>query len=185
MSHPTTIVMRDEVEQAQRSISDLFAGIGGTRLGFESAGGRCVFTSEWDRFARKTYEENFRDDITHVFATDIRDVNAPWDIPDHDVLLAGFPCQPFSLAGVSKKNSLGREHGFLDETQGTLFFDIARILKFNRPRAFMLENVKNLRGHDKGRTFEVILKVLEEELATRFPIESSTQTGFLSTASGL
>ena len=143
---------------------DLFAGIGGTRLGFESVGGRCVFTSEWDRFARKTYEENFRDDPTHVFATDIRNVNAPSDIPDHDVLLAGFPCQPFSLAGVSKKNSLGRDHGFLDETQGTLFFDIARILRFNRPRAFMLENVKNLRGHDKGRTFEVIFKVLEEEL---------------------
>ena len=95
---------------------DLFAGIGGTRLGFESAGGRCVFTSEWDRFARKTYEENFRDDITHVFATDIRDVNAPWDIPDHDVLLAGFvpavqPC------GSVEENSLGREHGFLDETR--------------------------------------------------------------------
>jgi len=146
------------------SFIDLFAGIGGTRLGFESAGGRCVFTSEWDRFARKTYEENFRDDPTHVFASDIREVEAPWNVPDHDVLLAGFPCQPFSLAGVSKKNSLGREHGFLDKTQGTLFFDIARILKFNRPRAFMLENVKNLLGHDSGRTFEVIRSVLEDDL---------------------
>ena len=143
---------------------DLFAGIGGTRLGFESVGGRCVFTSEWDRFARQTYEENFRDDATHVFASDIREVEAPWHVPDHDVLLAGFPCQPFSLAGVSKKNSLGREHGFLDKTQGTLFFDIARILKFSRPRAFMLENVKNLVGHDGGRTFEVIRSVLEEDL---------------------
>lgn len=143
---------------------DLFAGVGGTRLGFESVGGRCVFTSEWDRFARRTYEENFRDHVAHVFSTDIRQVEAPWQVPDHDVLLAGFPCQPFSLAGVSKKNSLGREHGFLDRTQGTLFFDIARILKFCRPRAFMLENVKNLVGHDHGRTFAVIKQVLEEEL---------------------
>ena len=152
------------VETGKFSFVDLFAGIGGTRLGFESVGGRCVFTSEWDRFARRTYEENFRDDVSHVFASDIREVEAPWQVPDHDVLLAGFPCQPFSLAGVSKKNSLGRQHGFLDKTQGTLFFDIARILEFSRPRAFMLENVKNLVGHDGGRTFEVIRGVLADEL---------------------
>lgn len=142
---------------------DLFAGIGGTRLGFESAGGRCVFTAEWDRFARQTYEANFPPDCRHVFATDITQVEAT-SVPDHDVLLAGFPCQPFSLAGVSKKNSLGRAHGFLDETQGTLFFDIARILEAKRPRAFMLENVKNLVGHDRGRTFSVIRRTLEDEL---------------------
>ena len=139
---------------------DLFAGIGGTRLGFESAGGDCVFTAEWDRFARQTYEANFKDSGSHTFETDITKV-ASEDVPDHDVLLAGFPCQPFSLAGVSKKNSLGRSHGFLDETQGTLFFDIARILETKRPAAFMLENVKNLRGHDGGRTFRVIMDTLE------------------------
>jgi DNA (cytosine-5)-methyltransferase 1 len=142
---------------------DLFAGIGGTRLGFEAVGGRCVFTAEWDRFARTTYAANFDDDPGHVFTTDITKVDVH-GIPDHDVLLAGFPCQPFSLAGVSKKNSLGRAHGFLDETQGTLFFDIARVLASKRPRAFMLENVKNLAGHDKGRTFSVIRRVLEEDL---------------------
>lgn len=146
------------------SFIDLFAGIGGTRLGFEGAGGRCVFTAEWDRFARKSYEENFRDPVSHRFASDIREVNTPCEVPDHDVLLAGFPCQPFSLAGVTKKNSLGRAHGFLDETQGTLFYEIARILKNNRPRAFMLENVKNLRGHDSGKTFSTIMQVLEDDL---------------------
>lgn len=143
---------------------DLFAGIGGTRLGFEAVGGHCLFTSEWDRFARKTYESNFCTETRHIFASDIRDVSTPWEIPDHDVLLAGFPCQPFSLAGVSKKNSLGKPHGFLDQTQGTLFYDIARILRFNRPRAFMLENVKNLRSHDGGKTFSTIMRVLEDEL---------------------
>lgn len=143
---------------------DLFAGIGGTRIGFEAAGGRCLLTSEHDRFARRTYEENFRDDAAHQYVGDIRTIEAPWEIPDHDVLLAGFPCQPFSLAGVTKKNALGRGHGFMDETQGTLFFDIARILNFSRPRAFMLENVKNLLSHDRGRTFSVIRHVLEEEL---------------------
>lgn len=142
---------------------DLFAGIGGTRLGFEAAGGSCVFTSEWDRFARLTYENNFRDGDLHPLAHDIRDVETN-EVPDHDVLVAGFPCQPFSLAGVSKKNSLGRAHGFLDETQGTLFFDVARIIEGKRPRAFMLENVKNLASHDRGHTFEVIRHVLESDL---------------------
>lgn len=138
---------------------DLFAGIGGMRLGFESAGGSCVFSSEWDRFARQTYEANFND-VPHG---DIREVTAD-QVPDHDVLLAGFPCQPFSLAGVSKNNALGRGHGFEHATQGTLFFDIARIIEAKRPRAFLLENVKNLRSHDEGRTFEVILNTLREQL---------------------
>jgi len=142
---------------------DLFAGIGGMRLAFESQGGRCVFTSEWDEFARRTYLANFEDDDQHVFAGDITGVN-PADIPAHDVLVAGFPCQPFSIAGVSKKNALGRPHGFLDQTQGTLFFNVATIIREKQPKAFLLENVKNLIGHDSGRTLETILKVLEEDL---------------------
>ena len=140
---------------------DLFAGIGGLRKGFESIGGKCLFTSEWDRFSQLTYMANFRDE--HTIAGDITKIEAA-DIPKHDVLLAGFPCQPFSLAGVSKKNSLGREHGFKCETQGTLFFDVARIIEHHKPKAFLLENVKNLQSHDKGRTFEVIKKTLTEEL---------------------
>lgn len=140
---------------------DLFAGIGGIRKGFDAIGGHCVFTSEWNKFAQETYAANFRDN--HPPHGDITAISTE-DIPDHDVLLAGFPCQPFSIAGVSKKNSLGRKHGFLDETQGTLFFDVARIIKAKRPAAFLLENVKNLTSHDKGRTFEVILKALTEEL---------------------
>jgi DNA (cytosine-5)-methyltransferase 1 len=140
---------------------DLFAGIGGIRIPFDEIGGRCVFTSEWDPYARKTYGENFR----HVggIAGDITQVRAE-DVPDHDLLLAGFPCQPFSIAGVSKKNALGRAHGFSDETQGTLFFDVARIIEKKRPRAFLLENVKNLKSHDQGRTFEVITRVLSKDL---------------------
>jgi DNA (cytosine-5)-methyltransferase 1 len=141
---------------------DLFAGIGGIRMGFEAHGGRCVFTSEWNSFAQKTYLTNFPE-AANSFAGDITQVKEN-DIPDHDVLLAGFPCQPFSIAGVSKKNSLGRAHGFADETQGTLFFDVARIIKAKRPKAFLLENVKNLVGHDKGNTFRVIKKVLHEDL---------------------
>ena len=140
---------------------DLFAGIGGLRKAMESAGGRCVFTSEWDGFAQKTYHANFSDN--RPIAGDIREVGAA-DIPEHDVLVAGFPCQPFSIAGVSKKNALGRLHGFQDETQGTLFFDVLRVLMHHRPAAFLLENVKNLKSHDKGRTFEVIRRKLTEEL---------------------
>lgn len=136
---------------------DLFAGIGGIRLAYQNLGGKCVFTSEWNNFSKKTYEANFGEvpfgDITKI---------SEKTIPDHDVLLAGFPCQPFSIAGVSKKNALGRKHGFLDETQGTLFFDIARILEHKRPKAFMLENVKNLVSHDKGNTFKVIKNTLTE-----------------------
>lgn len=140
---------------------DLFAGIGGLRLPFDEIGGQCVFTSEWDTYAQKTYAANFG--ATHVIHGDITKVDAG-DIPDHDVLLAGFPCQPFSIAGVSKKNALGRAHGFADETQGTLFFDVARIIARKQPRAFVLENVKNLQSHDRGRTFDVILRTLRDKL---------------------
>lgn len=144
---------------------DLFAGIGGLRLGFEAIGGRCVFTSEWDRWSNKTYNANFLDGDDHVMAGDIRPFgDNPALIPEHDVLLAGFPCQPFSLAGVSKKNSLGRAHGFDDAKQGNLFFYIRDILRHHRPAAFMLENVKHLERHDGRRTFSVIRQVLEEEL---------------------
>lgn len=136
---------------------DLFAGIGGMRLAFENNGCECVYSSEWNEYAQRTYEANFGDrpdgDITKVEAS---------SIPAHDILVAGFPCQPFSIAGVSKKNSLGRATGFEDKTQGTLFFDVCRILKEKRPRAFMLENVKNLKSHDKGNTFRVIAETLEE-----------------------
>ena len=141
--------------------SDLFAGIGGMRRGFESIGGQCVFTSEWNDFSRLTYQANFSCD--HEIAGDITQI--PVDsIPRHDVLLAGFPCQPFSIAGVSKKNSLNRPHGFHCDTQGTLFFDVSRILAHHQPEAFVLENVKNLVSHDKGNTFRVIHKTLEEDL---------------------
>jgi DNA (cytosine-5)-methyltransferase 1 len=142
---------------------DLFAGIGGLRLGFESIGGKCVFTSEWDSWAQKTYAVNFPGD--HEIAGDIRNYSSnPEQIPPHDVLLAGFPCQPFSIAGVSKKNALGRPHGFLCDTQGTLFFDTAQIIAHHRPAVFLLENVKNLESHDQGRTFSTILNVLSNEL---------------------
>lgn len=141
---------------------DLFAGIGGLRLAFEAQDGHCVFTSEWNTYAQKTYLANFPE-AAHALAGDITCVDER-DIPDHDVLLAGFPCQPFSIAGVSKKNALGRAHGFADETQGTLFFDVQRIIAAKRPAAFLLENVKNLVSHDKGNTFRVIRGVLEDEL---------------------
>lgn len=139
---------------------DLFAGIGGLRLGFEPIGGRCVYTSEWNPKSQETYRANFGDE---AIAGDITQIEAA-DIPRHDVLLAGFPCQPFSIAGVSKKNALGRPHGFLCETQGTLFFDVARIIAHHRPKAFLLENVKNLTSHDHGNTFRVIKETLTHEL---------------------
>lgn len=141
---------------------DLFAGIGGIRMAFESVGGRCVFTSEWNPYAKRTYLANFPEAV-HQFEGDITKVDEH-DVPDHDVLLAGFPCQPFSIAGVSKKNSLGRATGFLDKTQGTLFFDVARIIREKQPHAFLLENVKNLVSHDHGKTFDVIKRVLQDEL---------------------
>ncbi|MFN3069807.1 DNA (cytosine-5-)-methyltransferase [Serratia sp. J2] len=158
MQSPPPVVKGDS--QSFRFI-DLFAGIGGVRLGFEAQGGECVFTSEWNDFSKKTYIENYGDH--HPFIGDIVPYPAE-DVPDHDVLLAGFPCQPFSIAGVSKKNSLGRPHGFECTTQGTLFFDVARIIATKRPKAFLLENVKNLLSHDKGNTFQVILQTLRDEL---------------------
>jgi DNA (cytosine-5)-methyltransferase 1 len=136
---------------------DLFAGIGGMRLAFEKNGGHCVYSNEWNKYCQQTYFANFGEQPDG----DITKVNAA-DIPDHDILVAGFPCQPFSIAGVSKKNSLGRATGFEDKTQGTLFFDVCRIIKEKRPKAFMLENVKNLCSHDRGRTFKVILESLDE-----------------------
>ncbi len=143
---------------------DLFAGIGGLRRGFEPLGGKCVYTSEWNKFSKVTYLANYR--CEHEIDGDITQVDVN-DIPEHDVLLAGFPCQPFSIAGVSKKNALNKPHGFRCEAQGTLFFDVARIIEAHRPRAFVLENVKNLVNHDKGRTFQVIHRTLTEDLRYR------------------
>ncbi len=134
---------------------DLFCGIGGFRYAFERAGASCVFSSDWDKYSQVTYAANFGEkphgDIHAV---------AVADVPKHDILCGGFPCQPFSLAGVSKKNSLGRKHGFDDEKQGNLFFSIADIIDYHKPAAFVLENVKNLKSHDKGRTFQVIYDTL-------------------------
>jgi DNA (cytosine-5)-methyltransferase 1 len=136
---------------------DLFAGIGGFRIAMQELGGACIFSSEWDPYAKRTYEANFGE----VPYGDIRKISED-DIPDHDILCAGFPCQPFSLAGVSARNSLNTAHGFACETQGTLFFDIARIMKAKRPRVAFLENVKNLIGHDGGKTFSVIKNTIAE-----------------------
>ncbi len=170
---------------------DLFAGIGGLRKGFEDIGGKCVFTCEWEQRARRTYLANhyvgeselpyFLDDETdnpeqNSSLMDITRITQSGNsklteeekresilkhIPEHDVLLAGFPCQPFSLAGVSKKNSLGRAHGFDCDTQGTLFFDVEQILLARKPKFFVLENVKNLKSHDKGNTFATIIRSLD------------------------
>lgn len=147
---------RNQKKEGRFTFIDLFAGIGGIRIGFEKQGGKCVFSSEIDRFAVKTYERNF-DETPHGDITKIDEKT----IHDHDILLAGFPCQPFSIAGVSKKKSLGQEHGFLDKTKGTLFFDIARIVKAKRPGILFLENVKNLVSHDKGKTFKTIIDQLD------------------------
>lgn len=138
---------------------DLYAGIGGIRIAFETHGGRCVFSSEWDKYAQMTYNA-FHGEYPFGDIHDINDIDA--QIPDHDILTAGFPCQPFSLAGVSKKNSLGRLHGFEDLTQGTEFFKVKEILKAKQPAAFLLENVKNLKSHDKGNTFKIICESLKE-----------------------
>ena len=158
-----SLTMQRTVEPAFTFI-DLFAGIGGLRRGFEPLGGRCVFTSEWDAYAQKTYLANYSCD--HPIAGDITKIDAS-EIPDHDLLLAGFPCQPFSIAGVSKKNALNRPHGFRCETQGTLFFDVARIIEHHQPKAFVLENVKNLVNHDRGATFDIIRGTLTRELGYR------------------
>ena len=168
----------ERAEKPAFQFIDLFAGIGGIRKGFEAIGGECVFTSEWNKYSVQTYKANhYSDPERHIFNEDIREVTlsetypeinesvatyVDQHVPDHDVLLAGFPCQPFSLAGVSKKNALGRAHGFECKTQGTLFFDVARILEVKRPAAFVLENVKNLKSHDNGKTFRVIAETLDE-----------------------
>ena len=151
-------------ERPNFTFIDLFAGIGGLRRGFDAIGGKCIYTCEWNRFCQVTYDENYGN--RHAIAGDITKLETN-EIPAHDVLLAGFPCQPFSLAGISKKNSLNQPHGFRCETQGTLFFDIARILAHHRPAFFLLENVKNLRSHDGGRTFRVIMDTLEKDLGYR------------------
>jgi DNA (cytosine-5)-methyltransferase 1 len=159
---------------------DLFAGIGGLRMGFEDNGGQCIFTCEWDAYAQKTYRANFNDD--HELAGDINDIIGA--IRKHipvspDVLLAGFPCQPFSIAGVSKKNALGRPHGFACKEQGNLFFHIASILAELRPPAFLLENVKNLERHDKGNTFRVIMDTLVSDLEYKVYYKVIDAKGFV------
>jgi DNA (cytosine-5)-methyltransferase 1 len=165
LSAPATLksvrprIAGNPTSEAALGFIDLFCGIGGFRIAFERAGGRCVFSSDYDKFSQQTYEANFGErphgDIHKV---------AVADIPAHDILCGGFPCQPFSIAGVSKKLSLGRKHGFEDVKQGNLFFSIAEILDYHRPSAFVLENVKNLKGHDGGRTFDIIHRTLTEAL---------------------
>lgn len=157
--------------EAKFTFADFFSGIGGTRLAMESVGGRCVASCEIDRYARETYAANFAV-ADAPFYEDVRSITGSQEalraIPDHDVLVAGFPCQPFSIAGVSKKNALGTPHGFACEAQGTLFFDIAKVIKAKKPAAFLLENVKNLVTHDSGNTFRVIMNVLRRELGYQF-----------------
>ena len=138
---------------------DLFAGMGGFRLAMQAQGGKCVFSSEWNAYSQKTYFANFGE---MPFGDITKELTKSYIPKEFDVLCAGFPCQPFSIAGVSKKKSLGRETGFKDKTQGTLFFDVADIISRHRPKAFFLENVKNLTSHDKGNTFRVIRETLEE-----------------------
>ena len=138
---------------------DLFAGIGGFRLAMQAQGGKCVFSSEWNSYAQQTYFANFGE---MPFGDITKEITKKYIPKKFDILCAGFPCQPFSIAGVSKKKSLGRETGFKDKTQGTLFFDVADIISQHRPKAFYLENVKNLTSHDKGNTFRVIRETLEE-----------------------
>lgn len=146
-------------EKPRFTFIDLFAGMGGFRLAMQAQGGKCIFSSEWNKYAQRTYLANFGD----MPFGDITQESTKAYIPEKfDILCAGFPCQPFSIAGVSKKNSLGRETGFKDKTQGTLFFDVADIISRHRPKAFYLENVKNLVSHDRGRTFKVIKETLEE-----------------------
>lgn len=158
----------DDSKKVQPSFKyiDLFAGIGGFRKAFDSIGGECVFTSEWDKQCRVTYQANYS--CNHDVVGDIREFTKNKEsldrIPVHDVLVAGFPCQPFSIAGVSKKNSLGRAHGFMCDTQGTLFFDLAQIIEHHKPSVILLENVKNLMSHDGGKTFKIIRGTLEDEL---------------------
>lgn len=158
---------------------DLFAGIGGMRLGLKAVGGHCVYSCERDRFARETYLRNFPESAGHSFDHDINEVDPKHGIPHHDLLVAGFPCQPFSVAGVSKKNALGVPHGFDCEDQGNLFFRIRDILKAKKPAAFILENVKNLQSHDRGNTFRIIKQVLTEELGYQLQTQVINAKGWL------
>ncbi len=143
---------------------DLFAGIGGFRIALQNLGGKCVFSSEIDNAVKQTYEKNFGEypfgDIKDFTGPKISDEELNGLIPDHNILAAGFPCQPFSLAGVSARTSLGQDHGFLDEIKGNLFFDIARIVRVKRPDIVFLENVKNFQGHDKGKTFKTVKETM-------------------------
>lgn len=152
---------------------DLFAGIGGFRVAMEAAGGRCVMTSEADRWARRTYETFFGE--SQALVGDIREVD-PRTVPEHDILCGGFPCQPFSSGGLATKAQLGQAHGFDDPAQGTLFFNIKEILRLKQPRGFVLENVRNLKSHDRGRTWKVIERALEEVgyVITERILDSST-----------
>lgn len=159
---------------------DLFAGIGGLRVAFEEQGGECIFTSEWDDYCQKTYRANF--DVNHELAGDINEIIG--EVRKHipispDLLVAGFPCQPFSIAGVSKKNALGRPHGFACKEQGNLFFHVASLLEELRPPAFLLENVKNLERHDKGNTFRVIMDTLEKDLGYKVTYKVIDAKGFV------
>jgi DNA (cytosine-5)-methyltransferase 1 len=151
---------------------DLFAGIGGFRIALQNVGGKCVFSSEWDKAAQKTYRENFGEtpfgDINQFTGKNISDNEIGEFIPNHQVLAAGFPCQPFSRAGVSARNSLGQKTGFNCDVQGNLFFNIVRIAKVKRPDVLFLENVRNLKSHDKGHTFETIKRTIENELGYSF-----------------
>lgn len=145
---------------------DLFSGIGGFRIAMQNLNGKCVFSSEIDNSAKRTYEMNFGEypfgDILDFTGPAISDKQLDVLIPDHDILAAGFPCQPFSLAGVSARNYLGQSHGFSDEDKGNLFFDIARIASVKKSKIVFLENVKNFRGHDDGKTFLTVKKTMED-----------------------
>jgi len=156
-------------QESKFKFIDLFAGIGGFRIALCQLGGKCVFSCEWNKFSQETYKTNFGDD--NVF-WDINDVNGG-EIRKHDILTAGFPCQPFSIAGVSKKNAIGQKHGFKCKTQGTLFFNIAEIIEWKKPKAFILENVKNLKSHDKGNTYKTIISTLQDELGYHVYHESN------------
>ena len=142
---------------------DLFAGIGGFHRAFSKAGAQCIFANDYDRKAAVVYLNNFKGSEDYFYPGPI----SKWTddknfmVPKHNILVGGFPCQPFSIAGVSKKNALGRAHGFLDKTQGTLFFDIAKIINKRKPDAFLLENVKNLKYHNKGDTYQTIIDTLK------------------------
>ena len=157
------VVERPTPEYMPFKFVDLFAGIGGFRIALDRLGGQCVFSCEWDRYSQKTYKAWFGE----TPRGDIRQIK-PGDIPDHDLLAAGFPCQPFSIAGVSKKKSLGQAHGFKCAAQGNLFFYLASIIELKRPPILFLENVKNVQSHDQGRTWKVIKETLQDLRYTVF-----------------